>query len=335
MLLVGFRGLSISQCPKLSRQLEHGLVGGVILFDYDVPEKSSERNIRSPEQLASLTSELQAASPFPLLIGVDQEGGEIARLSPKHGFPETVSHKWLGQRNCLAVTRAKSRELAKILASCNINLNFAPCVDLDKNPGNPGIGVKGRSFSSDGPIVVQQAREFITAHHEQGVRCVLKHFPGHGSSHGDSHLGLVDVSSHGGDDKLLPFEQLIRLQFADAVMTAHIFNDKLDSRYPATLSKSVVTKRLKEKIGFAGPVFSDDLQMGAISAQFGLQAAIELALNAGIDIILFANNSVYDPDIVDKVIQCVKALLDEGRVSEKQINDSLLRIQMMKKQLFV
>ena len=333
MLIVGFRGLSIGDCPQLREQLQQGLVGGVILFDYDVPAKSSERNIHSPDQLTALTQELQAAARFPLFIGVDQEGGEIARLSPIHGFPQTASHKWLGQRNRLDVTREQSEALAKTLADCGVNLNFAPCVDLDVYPQNPIIGAKERSFSPDEDAVVQHAVEFIEAHHRQGVQCVLKHFPGHGSAHGDSHLGLVDVSSYWSDDELHPFERLIELHMADAVMTAHLFNEKHDPRYPATLSKYVITEMLREKIGFAGPVISDDLQMGAIARHYGLQLTLELALNAGIDMLLFANNSVYDVDIVDKVINNVQELLNNKRISEKQIDTSLLRIQLLKRRL--
>ena len=134
----------------------------------------------------------------------------------------------------------------------------------------------------------------IEAHRQQGVLCCLKHFPGHGSSRGDSHLGFTDVSDTWPALELEPFAEIIARGRADAIMTAHIFNRRLDPEFPATLSRKTVGGVLRRDLGFAGAVISDDLDMKAISAEYDRERALELALNAGNDIILIANNLAYD-----------------------------------------
>ena len=333
MLMVGFRGLSIEKESIIVNHIIKLHLGGVILFDYDVPTQKELRNIRSPQQLADLTTALQEAASVPLFIGVDQEGGEIARLKPKNGFAATVSHRRLGERDCLSMTRSKSEELAQTLARTGVNLNFAPCGDLDKNPQNPVIGAKERSFSHQPHKVVAHAVEFIKAHHRQGVLCVLKHFPGHGSSRQDSHLGMVDVTETWGEEELIPYEKLIDLGLADAIMTAHVFHKEWDENHPATLSHPVVTKMLREKLHFTGVVFSDDLQMGAIASHFGAEAAIEAAINAGVDVLMFANNSSYDENIAEKAALVIKKLLALNKITQNRIDDSFRRIMTLKKKL--
>ena len=157
----------------------------------------------------------------------------------------------------------------RVLAAAGFNLNFAPLVDLDVNPANPIIGRFARSFSADPGIVVppRPGRD-RGAPRQQGVRCCLKHFPGHGSSRQDSHLGFTDVSDTWEPLELAPFRELIARGLADSVMTAHIFNRRLDPEFPATLSQKTVTGLLRQELGFAGAVISDDMDMKAISAEY-------------------------------------------------------------------
>ncbi len=193
--MVGFRGLDVNSNSPIIRDIFDRHIGGVILFDYDVPTSTPIRNIESPAQLKRLTAKLQAASLIPLLIAIDQEGGKVCRLKQSSGFPPTLSTQYLGSINDLSLTRRHAARTAKILAHLGINLNLAPVVDLDVNPDNPIIGRLGRSFSADPQVVTAHAAEFIKAHREHSVLCALKHFPGHGSSTGDSHLGLTNVTS--------------------------------------------------------------------------------------------------------------------------------------------
>jgi beta-N-acetylhexosaminidase len=249
MLMVGFRGLAIThhQDPVV-QDIRDRHIGGVILFDYDVPQKRPMRNIQSSSQVSSLVTALQAYAEIPLLIGIDYEGGVINRLKEQYGFPPTVSHQYLGSQNNLQLTHQYASQMATTLAAMGVNLNFAPVVDLNVNPHNPIVGKRERSFSADPNVVSNQALEFIKAHHQQGVLCTIKHFPGHGSSANDSHLGLVDVTDSWSELELIPYRKLIHTGQVDAIMTGHVFNKHLDPLYPATLSNQIITQLLRQKL---------------------------------------------------------------------------------------
>ena len=282
MIMAGFRGYTLKEKNPIVDDLEERCLGGVVLFDYDVAWGKYKRNIRSPEQLAALDAELQAITPFPpLLISTDQEGGRINRLKPTYGFPPSYSQQYLGDLNDLAFTHACGETTAQTLQTAGINLNLAPVVDLNINPDNPIIGHYERSFSADPDIVTAHALEVIGAHHEFGVLTTLKHFPGHGSSTGDSHQGFVDVTNTWSEIELQPFGNIIQAGMCDVVMTAHIFNANLDAGYPATLSKPTITGLLREQLGWDGVVITDDMGMGAITQYYGFEAAAELAVEAG------------------------------------------------------
>ncbi len=334
MIMVGFRGVWPDPKNPIVGDITEGRIGGVILFDVDGPGGGGERNIRSPKQLRKLNAWLQKqAGAVPLLIAIDQEGGKVNRLKTKYGFPPTVSAKELGEKNDIAWTEKVSSKVARTLASEGINLNFAPVVDLNTNPKNPVIGSKNRSFSADPAVVVRQARIWIEAHRRVGVISTIKHFPGHGSSHADSHLGFVDVTKTWSETELTPYAELISQGAVDAVMTAHIFNANLDPDYPATLSQPIITGILRDRLGFDGVVVSDDLQMKAISARYDLEETIRRGIQAGLDILLFANNSVYEPDIADRALETIRHLVDEGVISRDRIEESYRRIRRLKGRL--
>ena len=333
MLMVGFRGLGVSDDHPIVQDIRDRHLGGVVLFDYDVPTKSPLRNVESPAQVTALVKSLQSASAIPLLIAIDYEGGIITRLKEKHGFPPTVSHQYLGEVNNLRFTHQEATRMAETLAELGINLNLAPVIDVNTNPDNPIIGKYERSFSADPEMVAEQALEFIKAHHEQGVLCTLKHFPGHGSSTGDSHLGVVDVTDTWARIELEPYADIIEAGQADAIMTAHVFNANLDSDYPATLSTPTITGILREELGYDGLVISDDMQMGAIADHYGFETAIQKSIEAGVDVIAIANNSVYEEDIAARTIALIKRLVQDGIIDEARINESYQRIRRLKNQL--
>lgn len=333
MLNIGFRGLDAPDGSTITKNVEKSYLGSVMLFDYDVPADSALRNIQSPAQLNQLTTQLQRHAKVPLLIAIDQEGGRITRLKEKFGFPSSVSAQYLGELDNLDSTRYYARRTAKTLQQSGINVNLAPVVDLNINPKNPVIGGLERSFSADAKVVTRHARAFIEAMHAKGILTTLKHFPGHGSSKDDSHKGIVDVTQTWQKKELIPYQNLIESDHADIIMTAHIYNANLDSTYPATLSKPIITGILRDSLNFKGVVMSDDLQMGAIRKHYTLKETIKLAIQAGVDILSFANNSIFDPEIAEKAHQIIKELIEEGEITEERIDESYQRIMMLKQRL--
>jgi beta-N-acetylhexosaminidase len=335
MILAGFRGYALDDKNPIVADLKDRYLGGVVLFDYDVALGKYKRNIKSPEQLAALDEELQAATPVPpLLISVDQEGGKVNRLKPAYGFPPSYTQQYLGTLNDLRFTHECAETTASTLKAAGINLNLAPVVDLNVNPANPIIGKYERSFSADPDIVTAHSLEVIEAHHEYGVLTTLKHFPGHGSSTGDSHQGFVDVTDTWSEVELEPFRNIIRAGMCDVVMTAHIFNAHIDAEYPATLSHPTITGLLREQLGWEGVVITDDMGMGAITQYYGFETAIERAIQAGADILAYANNSsAFDPTIPARAFAVIKGLVDGGVIKESRIDQSYRRIMRLKARL--
>ncbi len=334
LVMVGFRGMEVDGSDPILQQIRAGEVGGVVLFDVDVATGSS-RNVESPEQVTSLVADLQDAARSPLLVAIDQEGGRVSRLKERYGFPSTLSQQELGERNSLELTRSQAAETAESLADVGINLNFAPVVDVNVNPASPAIGSLGRSFSGDPAVVTDHARAVIEAHRGAGVLTAVKHFPGHGSAPGDTHLGLVDVTDTWSPAELVPYRTLVGEGSVDAVMTAHVVNGQLDPQWPATLSPATVTGVLRDELGFHGVVVSDDLQMGAIADHYGLETAVQQALSAGVDILLFANNNAraYEPDIAPRVVALVETLVRDGALTEERIDESVARVRALKGRL--
>ncbi|MDX1636781.1 MAG: glycoside hydrolase family 3 N-terminal domain-containing protein [Balneolaceae bacterium] len=333
MLMVGFRGTELDEKNPIVADIRERNIGGVILFDYDVPSSSPVRNIESAEQVAALVQQLQAHASTPLLVGIDQEGGQVVRLKQKFGFPKTVSAQYLGELNNPDSTRYYAEQQTRILSELGANVNFAPVVDLNTNPQNPVIGQLERSFSADPATVVRHARIVVEEHINSGVVPVLKHFPGHGSAWNDSHKGIADVTGTWDPAELKPYNQLIATDSIPAVMTAHVFNANLDSTYPATLSKPVLSGILRDSLQFDGLIFSDDMQMDAIRAEYGLETALKQGINAGIDLLVFANNSVFEPDIARRAVRLITEMVENGEIDSNQIERSYRRIMRYKQQL--
>ena len=217
----------------------------MILFDYDVPsEGQMPRNISSRDQLGKLIDSLQAQATIPLFIAIDAEGGYVNRLKGEYGFTLNVpSHQEMGQ-SLPNDTKEIATELAAELRSLGINWNLAPVVDVNLNTESPAIGAFERSFSADPSLVAAHAEAFVEAHTEARIVPTLKHFPGHGSAIGDTHLGVTDVTSTSDPPaELLPYEYLIDGGYPGTIMIAHIVNRKLDpTSTPATLSHDIVTE---------------------------------------------------------------------------------------------
>jgi beta-N-acetylhexosaminidase len=334
MLLVGFRGLEVAEGDPVARDVRECHLGGVVLFDQEMADGTGrERNVRSPDQVAALTARLQSMAAIPLLAAIDQEGGRVNRLKAAYGFPETLSQEELGLRDDPGFTRRHAAMIATTLKAAGLNVNLAPVVDLDCNPDNPIIKGKKRSFSADPERVAAHALACIEAHRELGVLTCPKHFPGHGSARGDTHLGLVDVTDTWSEAELIPFQRLIAGGACELLMSAHVFNARLDPEHPATLSPAVLTGLLRGRLGFAGVVASDDMEMRAISAHYGLERALDLAILAGVDLLCFGNNLSHDPDIGRKAHGIIRRLVEAGRIPEARITESAARIAKLKQQI--
>ncbi len=336
MLIVGFRGTEVSENSYIVKAVNDLHLGGVILFDIDVPSKGFPRNITSPEQVKKLISDLRYLTRKDILTAVDVEGGRVNRLKSKYGFKDFPGAQELGSANEISATKRVGEEIAKELQGCGFDLNFAPVVDLNTNPKNPVIGGLGRSFSSDAIVVIDNAAAFIEGHRKYGVMTALKHFPGHGSSARDSHMGLTDVTETYNDKELIPYKELINSGYADIIMTAHVMNRKIDPDHPATLSKRFITGILRDELGFKGVVISDDMQMGAIVDNYGFEDAVVAAVNAGCDMLIIGNNaSVYDESAPYRAVDAVHEAVVSGRISTERIKEANEHIKSLEKRKFV
>ncbi|MEV5766764.1 glycoside hydrolase family 3 N-terminal domain-containing protein [Micromonospora sp. NPDC052213] len=328
LLVVGFRGDWVDRNDWIIKAIRNGL-GGVILFDQDL-ETRSARNIRSPGQVTALVKTLKESSPGRLIVSIDQEGGRTSRLNPSNGFPVTRSEAEVGAMDSPPATRDWAQGLVASLTEIGVNLNYAPVVDLNTNPESRAIGRLGRSFSADPDVVVRNASEEIQVHRAAGVKTSLKHFPGSGSAAGNTDFEVVDVSSTWKRSELEPFQRLIQAGLTDSVMAAHVLNSQLDPTYPASLSPTVVTDLLRGQLGWRGPVVSDDMQAVAITRRYGSAEAVALALRAGLDLLVFANQQEYDPDIVDKTLDTVVGLVRSGQLTEARIDQSVARVDALR-----
>ena len=333
MLMVGFKGDSVTDSSDAARYVRDLKVGGIILFDVDLKgkKKIGSRNITSKERLTKMTADLQRYAGGNLLIAIDQEGGMVRRLRPEYGYSQTVSQEYLGKINSRDTTMKYAERMAKEIKESGVNVNLAPLIDVNVNPDCPVIGALHRSYSSDTAIVSNNAKWSIEAHHRNGVLCAVKHFPGHGSSASDSHYGLTDVTDTWQSYELAPFRELISSGKADMVMTAHIFQRNLDPEYPATLSKKIIDGVLRKQLGFEGVVLTDDMYMQGIIDNYKVEDAIVLAINAGADILVMGNNisTGYEPErpfhIVDMIVRAVK----EGRIDQQRLIESNRRIDSL------
>lgn len=328
LLVVGFRGEQLDDNDWIMKAVRDGL-GGIILFDRDL-QTNGQRNISSPEQVTALVNTLRQASPGRLIVSIDQEGGQIARLNPGNGFPATKSQAEIGAANSTATTRTWAQGIVDSLTSIGANLNYAPVLDMNVNPDNPAIGKLGRSFSAEADVVVKNATEEIQVHRAAGVKTVLKHFPGSGSATGNTDFEVVDVSTTWHASELEPFQKLIDSNFADSIMAAHLLNKQLDPSRPASLSPAVVTDLLRGKLGWKGAVVSDDMQAVAISRRYGRDEAVAMAFEAGLDMLVFANQQVYDTKIVDETLDNVVNLVRKGRITEARIDQSVARVDALR-----
>ncbi|MCA0404013.1 MAG: glycoside hydrolase family 3 protein [Proteobacteria bacterium] len=336
MLIMGFSGTAINDDSDVASWLSDESIGGVILFDYDIAAQKAGKNLINQAQIKTLTSQLkyyahlnQENSNLPLFIAIDYEGGAVDRLKNIEGCSQTKRPSDLALLSTQEL-KLEAKKMASTLKNLGFNLNFAPVVDLNLNEKEGIIGKLGRSFSNDPEKVAATAKTFVNAFADEGMTTCYKHFPGHGSASGDTHEGFVDVTNSFNPSELEPYNQLLKAEDMPAmVMTAHVINKQLDeSGLPATLSKTILTRLLRHKIGYKGVIVSDDLQMFAIAKHYSLKDSLSLTINAGADMLIFGNQ--FGSISATTVIDAIETLVEEGVIEHGRIDEAFNRIRTLK-----
>ncbi len=339
--MTGIRGAELDdpRCREDVALLKKLHIKNVILFDVHLPT-GGLRNIVSEDQVKQLTDDLRNELGDDLIIGIDQEGGEVNRLT---NFSNTAVSEMLSAKMQGVMSEKQLASVidpvAQALSQAGINLNFAPCVDLAVNPDNPIIARKGRSLGSDPQRVVQAASTIIRSYDEHGIRCCIKHFPGHGSTTVDTHLGLADITDSYERIERDVFELLIQSMRSGSVpmtgvMTGHLINTQIDPDHPSSLSRIHTTNHLRDELGFDGVVFTDSIDMDAIRTQHDAGRSSVLALSAGADMVIDGFNAPTSdsttPDHPAAMMhESITQAVNEGTLSEARLHESVRRREQL------
>lgn len=330
MILVGFQGDSAGDASikALIDEIASGALGGVMYL------KPNIRNLDTVKQMNAAFAAAVSAGLPPLFIAIDQEGGSVQRLTGDVGFQETPSAANVAAKMSEDEARVLYGQMADGLADLGFNYNFGPVADINVNPSNPIIAKYGRAYGSDGLKVFGYDAAFVGAHEKAGVVTSLKHFPGHGSSTGDSHEGFVDISGTWSESELYPYSQMIRYRAADSIMVGHLYHkdyaDQGGAKVPASLSSRWINDVLRGRLHYDGVVVTDDMEMAAVRDHFPLRERIVRAVRAGVDILLFSNTARPRQGIATE-IQAI--LLEEAAADpafKARIEQSYGRIEALK-----
>lgn len=311
MFCVGFHGQAPSE--DLKGLVEMG-VRNVIVFG---------RNIERPEQVFELTAAVKGLSSEPVMICIDQEGGRVRRL--QEGFTKIPAMRLVGHTKDPMLARHVGVVLGKELRSVNVDVDFAPCMDVDTNPANPVIAA--RSFGADPHLVGRLGCEVIVGLQAHGVVACAKHFPGHGDTHLDSHkdLPILEHSIQRLETvELPPFKAAVDAGVA-SIMSAHVIMKPLDEKYPATLSANVLDGILRKRFGFDGVIYTDDFEMKAIADHYGFEESIVMGIRAGCDVILICHT----PEQQRKGIETAIKAVERGEIPRQRIEESNKRIDRL------
>ena len=331
LIIAGFRSDKVSNNSNIVRYIKEYNLSGVILYDQDIEKnKLGSRNIKSLAQLKMLTDNLQSISDNPLFISIDQEGGNVNRLNSSYGFPEFPSWQHIGLLDNDLITKQFAESMSETMTSTGINLNFAPVLDLDYGE-KTYIGKLERAFSGDPKLVIEHSKIFIDTMKNDNIISCGKHFPGQGSAKGDTHNGFIDISESWSVADLLPYTELIESHHLDMIMLSHVFNNKFDPEFPASLSHETITNSLRNDLNFKGVIICDDPSMRAISDNYDFEDMFVLMINSGIDLLCLGNNLNYDPDFIPKAVRAIRSAIEKNRISTERINESIDSIASLKK----
>ena len=337
LMMVDFRYWNgkpfITMNEEVEKVIKDYKFGGIILF---------RENVKNKVQGTNLVNKLQqSTSNFPLFIGIDQEGGYVTRLQDGTEMPGNMA---LGAANDYENTKEVGAIIGKELNALGVNMNFGPVVDVNSNQKNPVIGV--RSFGDNPKAVGNMANAYIDGLHSENIMATLKHFPGHGNTASDTHVGLATVNySRSQWEKIdkVPFEMAIN-NGADLIMTAHVLVPSLDNMkvkskkdgaligLPATLSKPIMTGILRGKMKFKGLIITDALNMDAISENFGESQAIIRSILAGADIVLMPTeiSNVKQLKNLDKIYSDISLKMKGNKELSRRVEESVKRIIELK-----
>lgn len=326
LLMMGFSGSepdSLS-AKNLADHIGNGRVGGVVFV---------KENVGSRDDVAGLVQLFSKAGRNRTIIAIDHEGGAVQRLTEAHGFTKLPAPWTVARTYALPDARALYARAGRELAALGFNLNLAPVVDLH-DPANPAIGRFGRAFGTETAEVVAYAEAFMEGFASAGVRCAVKHFPGEGHSHEDSHDDLPDISSTWSDRDLDPFRELIARGQVSAVMSGHVRLAAVDpDPVPVTLSSKAITGLLRDTLGFGGLTLTDDLDMAAVSATGDRRSAVLRALAAGNNLLMLRNRHRFDPDLPNSVAAWVEEAVKTGSLPKTLIADSAERVRRFRQTL--
>lgn len=321
LLFIGIRGKSLSQ--EESEFIVKNNIGGVILF---------ARNIESPMQVHALCQEIQATrhktrDKLPLFIGVDQEGGRVARMKPPFTLWPPLGK--VGAIDSTSVAFKFALCMGAELRAVGINTDFAPCVDVYTNPKNEIIG--DRALSTDPEQVAKLASALVRGYIKAGIIPCAKHFPGHGNTLADSHeeLPIETVDRARLESiELIPFKKVFRARL-DMVMTAHIKFSQIDPDWPVTMSEKFLRQMLRQELRYRGLVISDDLDMRALAAHYSVPEIALRSFQAGCDILLYCNKFDHPQIAIDTLMQALK----DQKITAQQIDESYNRVVLVKKDM--
>ncbi|PYG89567.1 beta-N-acetylhexosaminidase [Ruminiclostridium sufflavum DSM 19573] len=316
LVIVGADGYENNEHSR--RLIENYHVGGFILF---------KRNIKDSNQMLSLLNSLKEtnkANKLPLFLSIDEEGGRISRMPDE--FLKIPSNRIIGEKNDSSLSYRIGNIIGEELKMFGFNMDFAPVLDINSNPQNPVIG--DRAFGSEAGIVTELGIQTMKGIQAQNIISVVKHFPGHGDTSEDSHVGLPRVNNDLErlyNFELVPFSAAIENR-ADAVMIAHILLPEIDAENPASLSKTIISDVLRSSMHFDGVVITDDFTMGAIEKNYDIGRAAVKSIQAGSDIVLVCHTFAKQ----ETVIRAIKSAVSANEISMERIDESVYRIIKLK-----
>ena len=312
MMMIGIQGTKVDDDSLYMLHQFH--MGGVILFD---------RNMKSPEQVKQLTSDLQAQSneKVPLFIGIDEEGGDVVRMAEKLTPPP--SQKEIGATGDIEQAKTWAIKTAKSLKEMGINVNFAPVADVGSNDK--------RSYSTDANTVIDFVRAATKGYQQENIIYSLKHFPGIGKGKVDSHIdsSSIDVVKEVlMTEDILPFKTIIDENEPNDyfILVSHLKYPALDEEYPASLSSKIMTDLLRNKLGYKGIIITDDMEMGAVANHNDFRSIGVNAVKAGADIVLVCHEYEHQQEVYLGLLDAVNS----GEISQERIDESVKRIIKVK-----
>lgn len=315
MLVISYRSSKFDS--KIENTLKTLKPGGIILF---------KENITTYQQTVNYINMIKQTADIPIIIGIDQEGGNVQRIKtlPDANVLTIPYMYYLGQTGDSKLSYKVGTVVGEELGAFGINLDYAPSIDIFSNPSNTVIGK--RAFGTDAKTVIDMSFPFAEGLKDSGIIPVMKHFPGHGDTVIDSHVGLPVVTKTKEElmtRELLPFQEAVKRN-ADIIMVAHIsFPNITGDNQPASLSQEIVTNLLREEMGYQGVVTTDAVDMKALSDRYTTKEICTKAIQAGVDMILMSQESSI-------ALASIKESLQEGIITEEQINAAVTRILTMK-----